>query len=294
MFYAFTMAVSLLAQIQVAGPEPEYLSDLRYCDVVVQGVVESSVVELEPRMAAMPMLQGGNHEQFVKVARVTLRVQKVLRGTVTGAQIEFVSFVGTSIFTDNYRPGQETVLGLVWGEDVLGGSYWLFSEYGRFVRGPAGWVSQRGTSLEDLNDLENALDAIAPRQLLRRAEIVVVGEIGDTRLSTVGGPEGKGGVVMSIDLRDVRVLSGTNAPSELTVVQVLSGEYWPTWRDSAPLRIAPDLGKCYCLFLRRGVDGFSLVGGINGAFEVRESHLYFAGRTRVDLTIQQIIEQGEQ
>jgi hypothetical protein len=279
----------MLAQSAPPLTDADGIAEMRYCDVVVRGTVESVIVAARPQDQAMPMLPGGRSDRLVEVATVRLRIESALRGDVAGETIDFVAFVGASIFRNNYEPGQETVVGLVWGADVLGGSYWLRSDYGRFVRHAEGWVAQSGSEvLSDLDGMTLALQEVAPRRLLKKAELVIMGDVRDTRMETVRGADGSTAVMLSIDLQRVEVVKGEPVGSDVTVVQLTSGDYWPSWRDSAPFRDVIARGKRYCFFLSQEADGFVVVGGVNGAFEVRGDTLYFAGRSSVDLTVKEM------
>ncbi|HXV12728.1 MAG TPA: hypothetical protein VEC56_00850 [Candidatus Krumholzibacteria bacterium] len=279
-----------LLAVDSFSAEPIWLTDMRYCDLVVRGTIETSSVELKKRNEVMPMLPPTESDVFVDVALVRMKVDEVMRGDFDAEHVAFVSFLSSSAFGDeNYEPGRELVVGLIWGQNVLGGSYFLFSETTRFVRLGDAWEEQRGdTVLTDLSALRSALVKTTPRQILTQADAVVTGVVRDVRLDTVSDEGDRHAVQMTIALDNVRWLAGDGAATQLSVRQLMSGNYWPSWRDAAPWREMPIAGKEYCLFLKEIEEGYAVFGGVNGTFEVRDDHLYFAGRTPVNLTVPEI------
>jgi hypothetical protein len=264
---------------------------MRYCDLVVRGTVESVTEEIKPESEAVPMLPGTRDDLYVRVKKVRLHVQEVLRGNTAKESLEFVAFVGMSVFKDNYVEGQETVVGLIWGDKVLGGSYWLNSENARFVQGEKGWVAQEGANVSPgLEEIRRQLRAASPEVAIENADLLVTGDVRDVRVETVRGDGTKTAVLMSIDVTNVRSVSGDALPTEIVVRQIMSGDYWPAWRDPAPFREQPANGKRYCFFLKKIDSGYALERGINGIFEVRNERLYFAGRTATNLTVQRVRE----
>ncbi|HET6349002.1 MAG TPA: hypothetical protein VFH88_07965 [Candidatus Krumholzibacteria bacterium] len=284
------IASLLLAALVGASPlEPAWVTDFRYCDLVVKGQVTDVTVEVKPRRQAMPMVPGGNDDSGVDVATTTLAVDEVMRGNTQQDSIRFVSFVGASLFKKNYSVGQELIVGLNWGKDVLGGSYWLFSEHGRFIHEENGWVNQGdGRVLTDLTELQKRLSDVSPESVLNQCELAVVGAVDSMKAKTIYGPDKSDAVQWSIFLRDSRSIRGATVPSEIAIRQITSGNYWPDWRDPAPLRSMIEPGTRYCFFLKKIEDGYAPVRGINGMFEVRDDSLYFAGRTPIDITIDDI------
>jgi hypothetical protein len=281
----------VLVLLAANASEPVWITDLRYCDIVVRGTIQSATEELKPENEATPMLPEGSPDFSVRVAMIRMTAEEVMRGSLTAESLEFVAFVGMSIFKNNYVVGQEIVVGLVWGQDVLGGSYWLPSEHARIIRDSAGWVDQGGGAvLTDLSRLKRSLSQVAPEQVMKESDVAITGEVRDVRVETIHGENEQTAVLMSIELKNVQSLSGQAMPSEITVKQITSGDFWPAWRDSAPPREMPPKGKQYCFFLRKIDDGYAVVRGINGMFEVRDGRLYFAGRTPVNLTTQQVGE----
>jgi hypothetical protein len=286
----------LLAALLGANPlEPAWVTDLRYCDLVVEGKVADVTIEVKPRRQAMPMVPGGSDNTGVEVATITLVVDEVMRGNAPQDSLRFVSFVGASMFKKNYFPDQEMVVGLNWGKDVLGGSYWLFSEEGRFIRGDKGWSNQGdGTALTDLTELQTLLNNVSPKSVLDQCELAVVGSVDSMKAKTIYGPDKSDAVQWSITLRDARSIRGAQVPSEIAIRQITSGNYWPAWRDPAPLRSIIESGTRYCFLLRKIEDGYTPVRGVNGMFEIRDGRLLFAGRTPVDLTIETISRTSKQ
>lgn len=278
------LLVKLSIAITIGAAEPAWITEMRYCDVVVRGRVVSARIEMKPQNEAlrtMPAIP----DVFLPVAMVRVSVEEVLGGDWTHDTIDFVSFVSGSGFDSNYEPDQDTVVGVVWSENVLGGSYYLHTEAARFVRARDVWSGQRGgVVLADLADLRMRIQETSPSRVLKRSDAVAAGLVRDVQVSTITGTNGSSAVQMSIFLERVEWLGGNGTESEIVVRQLMSGDYWPDWRDPAPWREMPEKGKEYCLFLKRIADGYAVSGGINGTFEVRGDQLYFAGRSRIGLT----------
>ncbi|MCI0450774.1 MAG: hypothetical protein L0Z51_00100 [Candidatus Latescibacteria bacterium] len=284
----YELLTSLTIAITIGNAEPPWITEMRYCDIVVRGRIVTADVEMKPRNEALPMMPG-NPDSFLPVAMVRVSVEEVLRGDWTRDTVDFVSFVSISGFKSNYEPGQDIFVGLVWGETVLGGSYWLNTEAARFVRRNEGWVWQGdGVVLADLSELITQLQETSPTRVLEKSDAAVTGIVSDVRLSTIAGAVDSRAVQMSIFLERVVWFDGHGTETKIVVRQLMSGDYWPDWRDSAPWREMPAIGKEYCVFLKRIADGYAVFGGINGTFEVRGDQLYFAGRSRVGVTTRDV------
>ena len=283
---------------RVVGPQaqtidPDYVADMLYCDVVVRGVVQSFSQELRQKKDAMPMLGKDYPDAYVRVALVSFQVEETLRGEIAPGALEFVALVGTSAFdSDNYEVGRELVVGLVWGEGVLGGHYWLFSEGARLVHSGAGWRKQRGEGgmIPDLNEVRSTLRQFEPEVLAKEADVVVRGSIGAWQVESQNGQRGEWGTKVSIQLEQVSAIRGGPVPNEM-IVNEFVGHRDSAWVNPAPFRKRPTSGADYCFFLKREGDMYVVCGGANGAHEIRTNRLYFSERTPIRLTISRIAEE---
>jgi hypothetical protein len=189
-------------------------------------------------------------------------------------------------------PGTKTG-GTLWGEDVLGGNFSLYSESARLIHGDDGWVVQDGSSvLADLSSLKAALVAVAPLRSVEQADLVLVARLRDVTIETRPCATGEETTYMTLVFEALETLVGEAASGDLRVTQITSGSDWPDWRDASPLR-TPRKGRTYCLALREIGSGYAIVNGINGVWEVRDGGLYFAGRSRTKFTINGIRKLGQ-
>ncbi|HEX5131080.1 MAG TPA: hypothetical protein VFX92_01190 [Candidatus Krumholzibacteria bacterium] len=266
------------------------ISSLRACDVVVSGDVIAVERSLEPATEALPMLMMQRADDFTQVTRVRMDVREVFWGEGVPRSIEFLVFASLSLYRDDYAVGQRMLVGLVWGDDVLAGNYWLHSERGRLLFSGIGWKVQDGSEVfADLITVREAFSAVAPSQTIESADLVVVGVLRDVRRTQEITPSGTDAAFMRMQFVDLVPIVGDLVASELNVVQITSGDYWPEWRDTTPFR-TPETGRTYCMALRKVGADYAIINGINGIWEVRGDDLYFSGRSRSGLRIGAIRE----
>lgn len=263
---------------------------LLYSDLVVRGTVVSVTRRVEQVGIVMPMLPTAQPELFTEFAEVRLSVEEIMRGSVDTDTIGFVAYVTASIFRDNYEPEQRMVVGLTWGENVLGGSYWMSSDSGRFLLGDAGWYQQEGKLVvHDLEEFRMLLAPVSPLSVLALSDLVVIGDMTGSAIDYPVSPEGEEYALMRYRFVNVEALKGGPVDQRIEVKSITSGNYWPDWRidETSPHLLR---GTRYCLFLKRVGGDLFVMRGANGAFEVRGNRLFYPGRSCVDLTTDQVRE----
>jgi hypothetical protein len=240
-----------------------------------------------PQQETIPWLEGRPGLDD-RVAFVTIRISSVYSGRSNEEVITFVAFVSLSIFEDEYEVGQGLVVGLKWGENVLGGYYWLFSEMTRFTRQGDEWRSIRGTAVSSPQQIRDHLQKSSGRETLARASSVIVGVVKGFSTQIIDGPNDTTAnqLVMEVVVKDV--LRGPPSDDTVKVYQITSGDYWPDWRYPAPFTAIPEPNDTLCFFLRRDAARYVIVGGVDGVFVVRGEGLFRGSARAPELGISDV------
>jgi hypothetical protein len=290
-FRSFMIALVLLVSVRPAtGSEAhsDVFVDLLSCGLVVKGNI-ASITSKQARIAdALPMLLPTfpNPDMRVDYKEVTISISEVLKGPAQGNVLAFVVETSVSTFRDNYYVGESCIVGLKWSDEALGGVYYLFSDRARFVQERDGWVRQRDDlALDNIDELRTALTAAEPHQVLNAADLVITGRLRTSTLRYGHKPGGVEYTEETLHLDDVETLKGVYDGGEAVVRSIISGSYWPAWREEETYPRMTK-GERYCLFLRR-VDGdLVLFRGANSVFQIEGGALRSLGAHRpTDLTV---------
>lgn len=280
----------LVAQGEPSSPLDQY-SEILKCDLVVRGEIISASVKQERINDGMPFWPTADPEATTPMARVRLAVDEVLRGALPTNPVEFIAYVSLSHMQDNYETGQETVVGLMWGPDVMDGMFTMMADRRRFVRTSEGWEQQGRSSLvlNDLSYLRSILEKLEPHRLLADADAIITARLTEKCVEFPVSPQGARYGLMTYRLSEVEVLRGEFVND---VKAITSGDYWPVWREDPTYPQNVEVGRRYCFFLRRTEDGFAVLRGISGVYEIWGDDLAWPGRRAIDLTLDEVRAQA--
>ena len=293
--YAFLGLVSLLTIVLgdsvVLAREPAWCSEFLLCDIVTKGTVSDVQIRVGSLHDTWPMEVPGSDTMMVRVAQVTLRVDQVIKGNWGEQTIQFIVYIDASSFGANYVRGEQMVVGLVWGEDILGGTYRLWADQARLVWEGNEWVQQfGGKTLPNLDELRRVLATVATRRVLAAEEVVVLGRLVAVSSQHKYDDVGNEYVLKLLEFTNVRSLpgAGSTPPSQITVSIVRSGNYWPAWRmvSSCPRRLKQ--GRDYVVAIRNTEDGYVVPYGRDGIFELENNELFSVSGSRVGVSIESV------
>jgi hypothetical protein len=250
---------------------------LLFADLVVQGTVVETKVEMVPIEELRKNVPPGFAGRYGRVSKVVLKVVDVLKGYESFERLAFVFH--ESVRAPSLRKtGTDVIVGLVWNEKLLGGSYELKLAEGLYAFNGETWVSQgevKGGREHSLAELRAKLDSVSMEHLSKEASTVLIGTVVSINDSIYRGDGREYGLIRNIKLRVDRVIEGT-ATKEITVTSVVDGTYWPNWRYQMPRGIS--VGNRYYVFAGDDEEIVYVLGGVNGFFRVDEDRLLYNNR----------------
>jgi hypothetical protein len=249
-------------------PDPESLRSLYLllsCDLVVRGQVTSTAVSypLGAEFTSEPTERDYNYA--VEITTIRLRMQEILWGECDGDTLDFIVHSKDYPRAEEYVPGNEVIVGLVWRETELGGSYVHWNDECRFRDLEGQWVQVGGTRQAFSKDtIKSLLDHASVDSLLEGADVVLEGTAASRWLETDTLENGNRVRILRVTIDATKVLRGVSQPS-YEVSAITTGDYWPIWR-----RPTPDIREntAYYFLLKRIDSEYVFHGGVNGVFEV--------------------------
>lgn len=261
----------------VVSPYPALLCS----DFIVRAIIVHAQSELVPELdydPRPPFMKG-----FVRISRVRLDVEEVLKGVCDSTHIDLVSEGHVDI---RQPEGREVIVGANFDELLMGGSY-PYRQSQIFFRSRSGWASYSGVI--DDTELREAIHAVSIERLAEQADIVataIVDSIWRSTFSMSVTATDRSAEIEAWRLRLLGIRKGTDVPDLVSLQLIRRGSYRPAWRYPMPRKI--DQGDSVYVFLKRDEDVYHALGGMNGCLEVIDSHLIYNDRIVLDDSISEL------
>lgn len=242
---------------------------MRRADLVIRGsVVGSRLVTVPVSDVVPPDVRDATQEVLV----IDIDVEEVFKGYAAGSPLPVAMLVDVH---REFAVGTEVVLPLTFWRSLMGGSFIVTNQRGMFVRVGDQWLAQGApVSLRSIEELRDVARAGGPEALYAQSSSVLVGEIVGIATKDEGGA-----TIALIDLDVESALKGAHVKGERVQYRVvLRGGEELGWKTFGP---PFEVGQVWLLLLARDSEGFYLLDGTFGAFEVDGGDLIQGGRRRL-------------
>ncbi len=265
------------------------LCSLFTADVVVLGIVtavDTTTVPYASWVREVPAVMRTRGEPIIDLFNVHLDVTEVLKGRWDQAvPFDFAISLHDHDLGHTYAVGDTVIVSCEYRSYMLGGSYTVRSDCGRFVRRGGSWVHQRGGREFALDEIRQMLwEETDVRYFTQAADVIAIVEMaGPLEQDTVlTGPKGSICQVWRVPTQVERVLKG-QVDGESLVFRTGRGDYWPSWRGKHPSydKVEGDTVQWtgrWILFLKYGPVGLYPMGGANGMLRIDGKKLIYANR----------------
>jgi hypothetical protein len=252
-----------------------------YSDLVVRGVI----TDIETGLVTMDNWLSATHrpDRRLPITKVELDIKEVIKGYWQEQRLTFVSpggyppdsgdrddiRVDIHIDTDrfkysyNYTVGEEIIVALRYSPRMVGGSYMVGSDEGRYIKRNGEWVNQ-GTneasiSIKEMRELARSVE---PVSLVSDADVVVSGIVREVSIDTLGRFTEIQRILLSVD----RIWKGTGMSDKVEFAMVIKrGKGLPWYRGPVP---AIGIGEEWVCFLKNGPCGLFPFAGMNSLLQL--------------------------
>lgn len=262
--------------------------DLLYSDIVIIGVIENIDFKLAPIEEVIGEVPTPFKYDKIRLGAIRIRVNEVLKGRYETPYLVVLVEWDRSDLRRNYDVGDTTIISAYWRAGLLGGSYAVASDNGRFIKRNNMWFHQAMRSRPKALTREQIRAILEPTRInniILNAELIVVGKISGLEASTIRGPAKEKGILNKVIMQIDEVHKGNFSGKEVEISMIIGGPYWPAWRQKVP-RIR--VGEEYYVFLRKGPIGFYPFAGINGFFKLVDDKLIYDNRVEFELSKRQL------
>ena len=249
--------------------------DLFYSDLVIRGVIEHFVTKRVPWEDVDPTLPDLLKGLKILEAFATIRVMEIVKGNYKDDQITILIPWSHAGQKRNYSVGDSIIISLVYKKKVLNGIYRFWGDDGRFMYQDGKWVNQSTLRSFTLEKIKSMLAPTKLENVIKSADLIVVGKITGIKHSFYIGPGGKD-VLAYITMKVEEVKKGSLEGTQVPFRMLGNGSNWPAWKQKPPI---VKKGERWYVFLKKDADGYYPHAGVNGAFKIEGDKLIYDGRT---------------